>query len=631
MALLRFRFPPLIAAISLTALAACACAAAAPAAPLAAGGALDLRAWDFERQGPVSLVGDWDFFPGALLAGKGALEPPRSAGRGVPDQWRGEEAGSKGGTGAATYRLKLMLPENAERRPRLGLRFSTLSTAFELDANGVPIAGAGRPSLDPRDMVPAYRPGVVLLPQTSGPIVLVVRVSNYDYRVGGMWSPFIVGNAEALGRGHWASVTGSLAFASSLALLAVVFAFFIRMSGTGKGFACFCAFALATALRATVTEDYAILDLFPKLGFDALVRIEYLSVYSIFPLSYLFYAILFPEDIYKGLTKVLLGVCAAFLALVPLAPLRILTTSIMPYYALCAVMIGAAASIQIKAVARRRSGAVPLLVGGVALIATGINDILFSTFLANTRSLFSYGMLVFLGGQAYALAERYRRVQAELHEALAEKDLLMKEVHHRVKNSLQIVSSIAALQSHRTKDPAVLAAYASIRDRIRAVSLVHEKLYSLESGTRVDLGAYARDLTTQLSESYSMAGEGIVLDTESLVLPADLCIDLGLILTELVSNAYKHAVKPGERGEIRVRVARELSDLVLSVEDEGPGFPEGANFEGAASLGLRLVTSLAKKRGAGIALRKGPGAKVEIRMPIDLADYAQQQGGMQNA
>jgi two-component sensor histidine kinase len=607
---------PLIASFAVS--IACGRALVPASAPAASGGVLDLRAWNFERRGPVSLAGDWDFFPGALLSGGAALEAPRAEGRLVPDQWRGEAAGSKGGTGAGTYRLKVLLPKSAETGQKLGIRYSTLSTAFELEANGALIARVGRPSLDPGDAIPAYNPGVAILPDSSGAIVLVVRASNFEYRVGGMWRSFMLGDSDALARRYRASVTGALAFASSLAILAIIFAFFIRMSGSGKGFACFSAIALATALRSLFTEDYAIVALLPDLSFDTLVRLEYLSVYSLFPLCFIFYSILFPEEIAERLSKALLWACAAFLAIVPLAPLRILTMSLVPYYALCAAMIAAAVSIQVKAVLRRRSGAVPLLVGGSALIATGINDILLASFLASTVNLFSYGMLVFIGAQAYALAQRYRRVQEALREALDEKDLLIKEVHHRVKNSLQIVSSIASLQSHRTKEPAALAAYASIRDRIRAVSLVHEKLYSLDSGTSVELGAYARELAAQLSESYGMTEGGIVLEAVNVVLPADLCIDLGIIMTELVSNAYKYAIEPYASGEIRIRIAMGVADLELVVEDDGPGFPEGFSFEGAPTLGFRLVTSLVKKRGASIGLRMGRGAAVTLRFPISI-------------
>jgi two-component sensor histidine kinase len=163
-----------------------------------------------------------------------------------------------------------------------------------------------------------------------------------------------------------------------------------------------------------------------------------------------------------------------------------------------------------------------------------------------------------------------------------------------------------------------LAAYASIRDRIRAVSLVHEKLYSLESGKSVELGAYARELAAQLSESYGMAEGGIVLEAAPEVLSADLCIDLGIIMTELVSNAYKYAIEPGGGGEIRIRIARSASGLELVVEDDGPGFPVGFAFEGTPTLGFRLVTSLVKKRGASIGLRKGRGAAVTVRFPISI-------------
>ncbi|MGO8692251.1 MAG: sensor histidine kinase [Rectinemataceae bacterium] len=578
-------------------------------APVAKGGVLDLRSWDFGRDGDVRLAGDWDFFPGVLLGGSGAIEAPRSMERRVPDRWPG--------FGACTYRLQVLLPASF---PPLALSYTTVSTAFELEAGGRLVASAGKPALAPAQAEAAYRPGVALVPKTDGPLELVARVSNYEYRVGGMWRVFYLGPAAALERTRWARESISFALASSIAmvaLLAAIFALFTRGSEHAWSFLTFSLFAVMAALRSLVTGEYSIVDLFPSMGFGTIIRLEYLSSYSLFPLGLLFFSFLFRKDFGMKSGKVLLAACAVFLLLVPVAPLRLLTWSLIPYYALSGLVIAAVAATEVRALAHRRPGGVPILIGSVALLAAGVNDPLYSSFIVHTGNYFPFGVLFYVGMQAYALTSRYHATQRMLRETLAEKEMLFKEIHHRVKNSLQIISSIASLQSHREKDPAVLSALASMQGRIRAISMVHEKLYAVESTEVIDLGEYVRDLAAQLSKSYGEGSESSVLvDAQSLFLPADLCIDLGLLMTELVSNSYKHALIPGRDGKIRVRLHGEAGELVLAVEDDGPGFPSGISIEGTSSLGFRIIGSLAKKRGAEVRLRRGPGAVVEIRVPL---------------
>jgi Signal transduction histidine kinase len=586
--------------------AAVLCAAPQTRAPLARDGMLDLGSWDFTRDGAVSLGGDWEFFPGELLNGPDAVYAPRLGFRQVPDSWGPEIS-------AGTYRLTVILPH---ARPELGIRYTTVSTAFELDADGALVANAGRPALYTKSMASAYRPGVAAIAPAADRVVLVVRVSNDAYRVGGMWRAFTLGPRAALERGRWVAETQSLALACALAVLSVIFAFFIRTKGSGSGFAAFAAFTLVAALRAIVTGEYAIVDLVPGIGFESVIRLEYFSAFASYPLALLFFYVLFPTELDKRVALVALAFSGAFLLLLPFAPLSLLTRSLVPYYGVAIGIMALVSLILARAIVRRRAESVPLLLGGLALFSTAANDMLFSNFLVQSANLFPYGMLLFIGAQAFALSLRYRSVQAQLGAALAEKDLLLQEVHHRVRNSLQIMSSIISLQSHRSSEPAALAAYASMRDRIRAMSLVHEKLYSLDTGDNVDVASYLRELAVQLSASYDTSGKALSVEAEKLSIPSDLCIDIGLIVTELVANAYRHAIGLAGGTKVLVRIVRRSDILVLSVSDDGPGFPEGFDVEKPSGLGFRLVASLVKKRKAKLSLSEGRRATVEILFPL---------------
>jgi two-component sensor histidine kinase len=283
-------------------------------------------------------------------------------------------------------------------------------------------------------------------------------------------------------------------------------------------------------------------------------------------------------------------------------------------------------------------------------MASFVNDSLYTAFILNTGNFLGFGLLGFIIIQSGILGRRfsrafdrgealqeelaevnanletenalYRQSQASLESALAEKDLLLREVHHRVKNSLQIVSSTLGLQSHRSDDPAALEVYAMARSRIRAISLVHEKLYGLKSAEVLDLGEYARDLVAQLSDSFGSGPRGATLKVDAAQIQAsvDDCIDFGLILTELVANACKHATKSEYPLSVAVRIWREGPSVVLLVEDDGPGFPEGFDPGHTATLGYRVVWSLARKHGGEALVLPGPGARIQLRLAMD--DFA---------
>ncbi|HET7838865.1 MAG TPA: sensor histidine kinase, partial [Rectinemataceae bacterium] len=207
--------------------------------------------------------------------------------------------------------------------------------------------------------------------------------------------------------------------------------------------------------------------------------------------------------------------------------------------------------------------------------------------------------------------------QRRLEALLSEKEFLIKEIHHRTKNGLQIVSSILALQSHRTKDPTVILAFESMRNRIRSISLVHEKLHGSATGEYLDLRDYVGDLVRQLAASFGAESEGLRLsvEAESIPSPMDFCADFGLMLTELVTNSFRHSVMPRGQGQVRVKIAREDEGAIALVEDDGPGFPTEMRPEKADSLGFRIVTSFARKWGCELEYSKQGSARVSIHIP----------------
>ena len=212
--------------------------------------------------------------------------------------------------------------------------------------------------------------------------------------------------------------------------------------------------------------------------------------------------------------------------------------------------------------------------------------------------------------------ENAQRLTAEqqLRASVDEKTMLLKEVHHRVKNNLQIIASLLNLQSRYIKDEATLAAIRESQNRVKAMSLVHEKLYKSESLSRIDLHDYIRFLGTGLFQFYGAKSRGIQLslDISNVDLGINATIPLGLIINELISNSLKYAFPEGRKGEISISVRRDDHALTIVYQDNGIGIPSELDWRNTQSLGLRLVNTLVDQMDGTVDLDRTGGTKFMI-------------------
>jgi PAS domain S-box-containing protein len=211
------------------------------------------------------------------------------------------------------------------------------------------------------------------------------------------------------------------------------------------------------------------------------------------------------------------------------------------------------------------------------------------------------------------------RVEGEraLRASLEEKTVLLKEVHHRVKNNLQIVASLMNLQADRTHNEDAIATLHEMRDRVRSMALLHEALYRSPNLAQVDFPAYIHTVAAQLTRSLGQrTSAAIHVATEPITLDLDRAVSCGLIVNELVSNAYKHAFPDGRTGTIHVGLFKDGGDgLELRVSDDGIGLPPEAHAARPDSLGLRLVAMLTDKLEGTLTASGPPGADFRIRFP----------------
>jgi PAS domain S-box-containing protein len=208
-----------------------------------------------------------------------------------------------------------------------------------------------------------------------------------------------------------------------------------------------------------------------------------------------------------------------------------------------------------------------------------------------------------------------KRAEEKIKASLREKEVLLKEIHHRVKNNLQIISSLLYLQATRTEHPGAISALRESRDRVRSMALVHEGLYASPNLASIDMGRYVRSLVSELRRSYITEDSSVRLTVNvgDISLGITEAIPCGLIINELVSNALKHAFPKGRDGEIRIELFRGAANQVmLTVSDSGIGFPEQMDFRKSPSLGLTLINSLVEQLGGTIEFDRSKGTAFAI-------------------
>lgn len=213
------------------------------------------------------------------------------------------------------------------------------------------------------------------------------------------------------------------------------------------------------------------------------------------------------------------------------------------------------------------------------------------------------------------IAERQKAEKA-IRASLQEKEVLLREIHHRVKNNLQVISSILSMQGRMFDDPRYRSSFEECQDRVRTMALVHEKLYLSPSLSAIDLGDEIRDLVTMLASSHARPDVRLEVQADSALSDIDTAVPVGLLVNEMVSNSLKHAFAEGQSGQVNVTLRRLGPDrLLLSVRDDGKGLPEGFAWERANSLGLTTIQALARQIRAQIEVRRQGGAEFALTFP----------------
>jgi len=227
-------------------------------------------------------------------------------------------------------------------------------------------------------------------------------------------------------------------------------------------------------------------------------------------------------------------------------------------------------------------------------------------------------ILMFVSNQV-AMAINRKRAEEQIQKDLKEKEILLKEIHHRVKNNLQIISSLIGLQARQIKDEQALKVFMESRNRIRSIAILHERLYRSGDLMNVDFGTYIKELANRLYQVYNVNQSKVALDIqlEDVFIGIDLAVPCGLVVNELISNSLKHAFPSSFEGKGKIIILLrqiEANEVELLVKDNGIGIPKNIDTRKTESLGLRLVHIIAEEQLDGqVHLNRKSGTEFKIR------------------
>jgi PAS domain S-box-containing protein len=228
------------------------------------------------------------------------------------------------------------------------------------------------------------------------------------------------------------------------------------------------------------------------------------------------------------------------------------------------------------------------------------------------------GEIYRIAGIVDDITERKQALE-QIKTSLEEKEVLLKEIHHRVKNNMQVITSLLNLQSRTINDEQALSVFQDSQNRVKSMALIHETLYQSKDLSRINFAEYLQKLVAHVSRSYRIRPEAVQIniDVDDVSLPIDTAVPCGLIINELASNSLKYAFPSDMSGEINITFQRGKSSYVLRVSDTGVGLPADFKPETGKSLGMKLIRMLTEQLSGELQCRNGIGTTFEIKFPED--------------
>ncbi|HPV41901.1 MAG TPA: 7TM diverse intracellular signaling domain-containing protein [Spirochaetota bacterium] len=459
----------------------CGCSKKIDNHPVAAGGVMDLSAWEFSRQGIVDLKGDWEFYWNRLLAPEDFKQKPLAGTveyMSMPSFWNDHIiAGRKlPGHGYATMRLAVRVGGG---KNLFSMIVPQMHTAYRLWANGKEVASNGKIGTDKAHESPEFLPKIVVLATETNILELVLQVSNFHHPRGGMWSSIKLGSdAQIITRQR--HLAGFHSFLLGGLLLMAVYQFgvflFRRKDLASLFFSILC---LVMALRIPLENDRMMLDMIPWLGWEATQKISYFTLFCSLMIMNLYLFHLFPDIYSRAMVRASNAISAVFCLAVIVLTAQIYFYTRYPFYVNMLFFVMYDVYVIVRSVIQKKEGAAYLTGGMVVLLATTVMDILYHDRIIDFGNVSSFGVLIFTISQAMLLSDRSSRAFMRIEVLSSEKAQLFA-------SSIDIISSILLASSTRlfeytqnvTRIAVMLARHVGLGpdgvEEIRIASLLHD-------------------------------------------------------------------------------------------------------------------------------------------------------------
>ncbi len=442
----------------------CACAlnVDAKAAPKAVNGVLDLSHWDFDRDGPIDLSGAYAFYWQQLIDAQGfssGRTPEKSGFIGVPGFWHTFESDKihPAADGYATYHLRIVLNPN-RRIPSLAIKYLDMGTAFNLFINGEKVCAVGVVGKSRQTSQPMYQPGVTEFQVNGERLDLVLQVSNFHHRRGGAWEVLTLGKVQDLRAIRARHINYDVFLFGSIFVMAIYHLglFFLRRKEIAPLF--FSAFCMLVALRILTTGEKYILELFPAIGWQWQVKLEYLSFYLAVPSFTQFVYHLFSDRFSKKICMFVGLVGLAFAAAVIWLPVRQFSHTLPVYQIFTLMVFFYALYVLIVASLDKELASIIFLAGFFVIFLSAVNDMLHNENIIQTGHFISVGLFLFIFSQAFLQSLRFSRAfslvdsqrqklrstNAALQREIADRGEAEKALLESQERFLTVLDSIAA-------------------------------------------------------------------------------------------------------------------------------------------------------------------------------------------
>ena len=537
--------------------------------PAAVKGELDASSWDFDKNGPITLNGEWEFYWGKLVPPSDFETGAAGAMSGyipVPGKWNGFKAGGAevGNRGFATYRLRIAMG-GAERM--MALHTFDMGTAFRIYVDGREIFANGSVGESEQTSLPQFLPGVALFPAGGGTVEIIVQVSNYHHRDGGIWYPIEIGAEKDVRNAQVRSGAADALLAGILIIMGIYYVILFLLYRRDRAPLFFGVLCLFMGFRNFVVGERLLVMSYPWLPFELVSKMDYVSVILGTVAFCFFLRELYPGEFSRWVLYGYSGISGLFILIV-FAAGSVHYSRLMPYYQICILaVIAYGTAVFILAGIRRRENALIFLCGWLALILATVNDILYENMIIYTGRFFAIGVFLFVVISMASMARRFINREREVERA-GEKASQEAEQHRAQVDFIRNVI--------REESSAVSVSMRSINDDLSSVQV------------NTDEQAAAVEEVTASVEEISAGSDGVVRGAseqdENLGTLARLMDDLERIISDtsaLIQNALsaagdisKSARSGGESlgamNESMKRVnesSRQMNDIVSIIND----------------------------------------------------------------